>query len=44
MLLGCCAPTPELLADDSGWADEFGLTLPPPPHKPASPAGAVIAL
>lgn len=33
----------ELLADDSGWVDEFGLTLLPPPHKPASPAGEVIA-
>lgn len=33
----------ELLADDTGWVDEFGLTLPPPPHKPAWPPGEVIA-
>lgn len=43
-----CPPTSlrlcsDLLAGDSGWVDEFGLTLPPRPHKPASPAGEVIA-
>lgn len=46
LLLGCFVSPlmwSELLADDSGWADEFGLTLPPPPRKPASPAGKVIA-
>lgn len=33
----------EPLADDTGWVDEFGLTLPSPPHKPASLPGEVIA-
>lgn len=43
----CCwdvvSQSSELLADGTGWVHEFGLTLPPPPHKPASPPGELIA-